>query len=600
MKKHDVCEIEGISYAVESKLGQGGASDVWRVRSSADGRTYALKQIRKHGGSVTRNERFRNEINFGIAANHAQVVKIHAWTEDETDFYYVMDLYSTSLRQVIAEEFADDVLLDYLAQLCDGLMYVHDEGVVHRDIKPENVLVDTANRRLVIADFGIAHFKDSSLTKQDEVLANRNYQAPEQMARKHPGGIGAPADLFALGLIMTEMFTKQNARGARHLRIRDVHPFLSALDDLAERMTLQNDLERIDIRAARDTVELIRRQVRTQIDDIVEHLRCASTPPGGHSPDSERVLSQAARDVLSAKHIFEQASDGGLATYNRNYHCEVSFSASPELFNLCVHSRLLNECKAKFENEMRAVWDETQFHALARPSKATQLREFEELQSRFPLSKESLWDWGPPLAAHYFRFCMDYHCDELLSGARTIVADKSEAGYGALRYDLVDSPILWIARSARRYLTGEGLEIETTDLELLTFENQVSINWSGTSLADVPPAPHSAMLFEEELNVDSVPDILNTLKSRWKVSVGERVDGKLSVFFSSRTEFDQFRDLALEMAAPHYAFEGDVLDLLRPVGEYEDLVAFAWEPLFDIRITLAKLLGLREIDASGT
>lgn len=597
VKKNDVREIDGTTYTVESMLGQGGASKVWRVRSSADGRPYALKQIEKHGGSAKRNERFRNEIRFGIESEHPHVVKVHSWAEDDSHFYYVMDLYPTSLRHVIAAELADDVLLDYIAQLCEGLMYVHGEGVVHRDIKPENILVDTVNRHLVIADFGIAHFKNSYLTRQGEVLANRNYQAPEQMARKHPSGIGAPADVFALGLITTEMFTKQNARGARHLRVRDVHPFLSALDDLVERMTLQDDTQRIDIRAARDTVELIRRQVRSQIEVVVKHLRTASTPSGGHSAASERVITQAARDVLSAKYVFERSSDDEPA-YNRNYHCEVSFSASPKLLNLCIHSRLFRACKAKFENEMRAVWDEAQFQALALPGKAEQLQEFEELQARFPLPQDSLWDWAPALAAHYFRFCMDYHCDELLSSARKIVADEPGAGSGSVKHDLVDAPILWIARSGRRYLTGEGLEIDPSDLDLLTFEKQVSINWSRTTLTDAPPAPHSATLFEERLNVDAVPDILDMLKAEWGVSVGERTDGRFSIFFPSLADFDRFRDRALAMTATHYAFEGDVEDLLRADAKYHDLVALVWEPEFTIRITLAKVLGLREIDAS--
>ncbi|EXJ50536.1 hypothetical protein AS96_14195 [Microbacterium sp. MRS-1] len=131
-----MCEIDGTSYTVESKLGQGGASNVWRVRSSADGRAYALKQIRKLGGSTKRDERFRNEIRFGIESEHPHVVKVHAWAEDDSSFYYVMDLYSASLRQVITEELADEVLLDYICQLCEGLMYVHGEGIVHRDIKP--------------------------------------------------------------------------------------------------------------------------------------------------------------------------------------------------------------------------------------------------------------------------------------------------------------------------------------------------------------------------------------------------------------------------------------------------------------------------------
>lgn len=84
---------------------------------------------------------------------------------------------------------------------------------MHRDIKPKNVLINPDTRRLVLADFGIAHFKDSSLTKNGDLLANRNYLAPEQMRRNNTLAIGKPADVFALGLVINEMFTKQNAGG---------------------------------------------------------------------------------------------------------------------------------------------------------------------------------------------------------------------------------------------------------------------------------------------------------------------------------------------------------------------------------------------------
>lgn len=138
---------------------------------------------------------------------------------------------------------------------------MHEQDIVHRDIKPENILVDGENRRLVLADFGIAHFKDSSLTQKRDLLANRNYQAPERMAKKDARGIGKPADVFAIGLIIIEAFTKQNSRCAQHRRVGDIHPFLSNLDLLVERMMLQDKTQRITVQAARDSLNLIRKQV---------------------------------------------------------------------------------------------------------------------------------------------------------------------------------------------------------------------------------------------------------------------------------------------------------------------------------------------------
>ena len=326
VKKRAIPKIDGVSYVFESVIGEGGTAEVWGVRSSLADQAFALKRIAKGVGSSARDERFRNEIRFGLSASNDHVVRIHSQFEDENYFYYTMDLYSMSLRKIIEEEFDYEVLLDYLSQLCNGLAYVHSKGIVHRDIKPENILVDRANRRLVLADFGIAHFKDSTLTKRGEILANRNYQAPEQMAKKDPGGIGQPADVFALGLLITEMFTKQNSRGARHRRVGDVHPFLSDLDLLVERMMLQDATQRIRIEAVRDMLNLIRRQVHSRIEELVDDLRRIDAPTGGHTRETEQVLERAGKDVLSAKYIFERATDAELLRYNSNYHCEISYS----------------------------------------------------------------------------------------------------------------------------------------------------------------------------------------------------------------------------------------------------------------------------------
>ena len=74
MKKQIILEIGGISYSVESQLGQGGMAKVLKVRSSLDDEFYALKQIEKVA-QQKRNERVRNEIGFGLAARSNHVVR---------------------------------------------------------------------------------------------------------------------------------------------------------------------------------------------------------------------------------------------------------------------------------------------------------------------------------------------------------------------------------------------------------------------------------------------------------------------------------------------------------------------------------------------
>ena len=576
-------KLDDIEYVVMDLLGAGGSSQVFRVRSCVDNQIYALKRIRKHKRS-THNERFRNEIDFGARASNEHVVQILAQSENEKSFLYTMKLYPQSLRQVIADEFDYAVVLDYLVQLCDGLAYVHGLGIVHRDIKPENVLVDAQNHLLVLADFGIAHFKNSMLTTKADLLANRNYQAPEQMRKGNATQVGKPADVFALGLVFNEIFTKQNARGARHLRVADVHPFLADLDPLIESMTLQDATARPGIESVRDSVEIFRRQVVSNLEDIREGLNDIDDP-------QQEVLETAATDVLSAALIFERATDDELRRYNLNYHCQVSYSVDEELFNACVQSTLYSLCKAKFEYEGTGNWERTDADSVISPSKDSLLRDFEAILDMFPLDPNSEWGTLPALARHYFRFCKPYHCDELLKSARDAVGSS-----GSLRSDLLDSPILWIASSLRQHLETDLFDMNAVNRRRVEFRTHVRINWRETDLHDLRCSADGGDLFDAPRGQDAVAEILKVLEGRWNVSVAEGIDGTYAIYFRPGTEYDRFRAEALSIASSDYVFEGDVHHILRPLAQYEDIVALVWDAGFDIPNTLAKILGLRKVN----
>lgn len=594
MKNRTILEISGVSYAVESQLGQGGAGKVYKVRSSKDDEVYALKQIQKDD-RPERNERFRREIAFGMEAKNDHVVKIHARGESEQCFYYTMDLYPKNLRQVVMEESDYRVLLDYLSQLCDGLAYVHDQDVVHRDIKPENILVDSDTRRLVLADFGIAHFKDSSLTQKGDLLANRNYQAPEQMAKKDARDIGKPADIFALGLIMTEVFTKQNARGAQHRRISDVHPFLANLDLLIERMMLQDEVQRTTIRAVRDHLNLIRKQVGARIEEIAEQLGPIEVPTSGGVAEMNRIVEQAGADVLSAKYIFERTTDEELSRYNPYYHCEISYRVSDELYNACVQSLLYSMCKAKFEYEANSTWRESNLNLVVSPFKTQLQIEFEAIQGQYPVAKNSRWGGLPRMAAHYFRFCKDYHCREIIESAHRALSVTPGPHDGSLHDNLVNAPILWVVQNLRRYLKTDAFETSPHNLREIEIEYHVSIDWEGTSPDDTGRKALGFNLLYPSDEAEPIAPILAELKAKWNVSFAKQNDGSYSIHFNSAGEYEQFRKKALAVATQDYVFEGDVLDLLQTDAKYDDLVALTWEPTFDIPNTLAKILGLREI-----
>ncbi|MEU4307360.1 MULTISPECIES: serine/threonine-protein kinase [Streptomyces] len=591
MPKSEPFVIDGVVYERDSAPGAGGSAVVWKARRKPDGQVFAIKRIRKDGdANSARNKRFRREIEYGRTASHPNVVSIHARSEDAEFFSYVMDFYPMTLRDVINDVTDADVLLDYVRQLCDALAYVHSDGIVHRDIKPENILVDPDARRLVLADFGIAHFKDSSLTERGDLLVNRNYLAPEQMVRGNALAVGKPADVFALGLVMTEMFTKQNARGRRHALVRDRYPFLADLDLIIEQMLLQDAAQRLRIDTVRGLLRTALRRIDSAIEEVSDDLRPDGTSADDSSGEVERVLGRAARDVLSAKHVFERVADGELDRFNLNYHCEIAYRVSAELFHTCAQAVIYASCKAQFDYEGAGRWDESDDARVLSAAKPGLQRELEAILSDFPLPRSSRWGGLPQRSAHLFRFCKDYHCEELLTSIRASVYGE---GSGSLRANLIDAPVFWITHWLRTKLDTDYLRFDRAAREDIGLERHLSVVWNETLPLDPDREAVGADLLTEPPDADDVAGALRALEAKWDVSVGELVDGGYSVMFRSRDTYRRFRDEALDLAEPGSVFEADVLDLLRPEAEFDDLVALTWNRNFDVAVTLGKILGTR-------
>ena len=96
-----------------------------------------------------------------------------------------------------------------------ALAHAHRRGIVHRDIKPENLMFDEEGA-VKVMDFGLARAPQASrLTMTGTTLGTAAYMAPESTR----GAIGAPADVFALGVVLYKMLA-----GALRSRARTRSP----------------------------------------------------------------------------------------------------------------------------------------------------------------------------------------------------------------------------------------------------------------------------------------------------------------------------------------------------------------------------------------
>ena len=99
-----------------------------------------------------------------------------------------------------------DKALALMAQLCDGMAYLHGRGIIHLDLKPENIIV-TGDHRLKVIDFGLASCRclpDLLALDLKNPQGTPWYIAPEQLlgVRDDPR-----CDIYAMGMLFYEMLT---------------------------------------------------------------------------------------------------------------------------------------------------------------------------------------------------------------------------------------------------------------------------------------------------------------------------------------------------------------------------------------------------------
>lgn len=204
----------GGRFVLEEKIGSGGFADVFRAvdRKSA-GRSpevVAVKVLHNmHQANPNVVERFRRELRMLERFNHPNVMKVLASGEiDDESVWFAMPLAQQSLAEEI-DKFTDKpaLVLDLMKQICSGLGYIHDKGILHRDLKPQNIL-RTADGSWAISDFGLAVEVERAtrLTPMTQFgLGSDYYSAPEQLHNAFDATVRA--DVYSLGKVLQHVLT---------------------------------------------------------------------------------------------------------------------------------------------------------------------------------------------------------------------------------------------------------------------------------------------------------------------------------------------------------------------------------------------------------
>lgn len=202
-------------YRIISVLGQGGMGEVYRADDLRLSQQVALKFLfRGLSGDSSKLARLHQEVRIARQVSHPRVCRVHDIAEVEGEAFLTMEFIDgEDLRSLLKRigRLPEDKGVQIARQLCEGLEAVHETGIVHRDLKPGNVMID-GRGQVRLTDFGLAAFTNA-IPAAEFHSGTPAYMAPELLA----GGVPTvQSDVFALGLVLHELFTGRRAFPARN------------------------------------------------------------------------------------------------------------------------------------------------------------------------------------------------------------------------------------------------------------------------------------------------------------------------------------------------------------------------------------------------
>ena len=294
-------------YTVESEVGEGGTSAVYRAMHPTHG-TVALKILReKLRYDRTAVARFVREAQYGARVEHPNVVRTIEIGESDTGLHFLaIEWASGQLLERYARQHAPlpvDEVATVISQVGAAVHAAHQANIVHRDLKPENIMYDPDTKQVKLLDFGIATDTqtgaDERLTRAGFFVGSLMYVAPEALS----GELVTPAaDQYSLATIAYYLLTRSlpyTAKAPREMftQLLTLPPI--PLNSAREKLRFSPAVEATVMRA-------LSKQPASRYPDVMTFTKAfqesvsgvsAASPPESSSPDGGGILSRV-RGIL--------------------------------------------------------------------------------------------------------------------------------------------------------------------------------------------------------------------------------------------------------------------------------------------------------------
>ncbi|KAG0148073.1 hypothetical protein CROQUDRAFT_41983 [Cronartium quercuum f. sp. fusiforme G11] len=189
-------------YQLGEVLGRGAFGCVFRALNWFTGETVAVKQVGL--SNIPRSElpEIMSEIDLLKNLDHPNIVQYRGFVKTSDYLYIILEYCENGSLHTICKKFGkfpESLVAVYICQVLEGLLYLHEQGVIHRDIKGSNILA-TKEGGVKLADFGVAT-RTGALT-DNAVVGSPYWMAPEVVDQS---GATTASDIWSVGCVVIEL-----------------------------------------------------------------------------------------------------------------------------------------------------------------------------------------------------------------------------------------------------------------------------------------------------------------------------------------------------------------------------------------------------------
>ncbi len=309
MRTYEPGSIVGGRYEIWREIGRGGMCTVYLASDAVQPKQQVALKVVTSDTNPVHLEMLQNEFRILVNLGHENLIRVFDFGKlpKAEGFFYTAEYIEGPDLLEADSSIDEDMLADYIAQICRALEYVHARGYIHYDIKPANTLV-TREGVVKLMDFGITALAEKGLGKS--IRGTPAYTAPEIVSG---ADVDHRADLFSLGVMLYEIYTGKRPFEGHNLQellvsivtetpkpLRLIRPEVPEyLDRIVLRMLAKNPADRYDSANAviKALAKARREDIELQPESLAEgYLRLPPLCGRSEEMDSARsALAELAR-----------------------------------------------------------------------------------------------------------------------------------------------------------------------------------------------------------------------------------------------------------------------------------------------------------------